>query len=102
MSLNEPKLLKELINIKDHEKQFNQDHIDKLCNEYMNQKKNRLGHYKRSTVNDICDNCSICACAFDLCTYQRNLVCGHKFHKKCIDIWAKRQNTCPICRSVMY
>lgn len=24
--------------------------------------------------------------------------CGHSFHKKCIDDWLTRANTCPICR----
>ncbi|GAA0165698.1 hypothetical protein LIER_40044 [Lithospermum erythrorhizon] len=24
--------------------------------------------------------------------------CGHTFHLSCIDLWLKRQSTCPICR----
>ena len=27
-------------------------------------------------------------------------VCSHKFHRKCIQPWAKVSNTCPLCRKV--
>lgn len=27
--------------------------------------------------------------------------CGHSFHKKCIDRWTRRSNTCPKCRTVI-
>ena len=26
-----------------------------------------------------------------------NLKCGHKFHKKCYEIWRKKKDNCPIC-----
>ena len=25
----------------------------------------------------------------------------HKFHKKCIDPWVRRHNTCPVCRGTI-
>ena len=25
--------------------------------------------------------------------------CGHSFHKKCLDEWKNRANTCPMCRT---
>ena len=27
------------------------------------------------------------------------LDCGHKFHKKCIDDWSKKEQSCPLCRA---
>lgn len=43
--------------------------------------------------------CSIC-----LAEYQEREVlrvmpkCGHNFHLKCIDVWLRKQSTCPVCR----
>ncbi|KAJ8748922.1 hypothetical protein K2173_013357 [Erythroxylum novogranatense] len=50
----------------------------------------------RSTENA---QCSIC-----LGEYQEKEVlrimpkCGHNFHLSCIDIWLRKQSTCPVCR----
>lgn len=41
-------------------------------------------------------------CAICLDTLYRDmkeLECGHKFHKLCIDAWFSRGTTCPLCRS---
>ncbi|PIN16243.1 hypothetical protein CDL12_11120 [Handroanthus impetiginosus] len=43
--------------------------------------------------------CTIC-----LAEYQEKEVlrimpkCGHSFHLSCIDVWLRRQSTCPVCR----
>ncbi|KAL2461623.1 RING-H2 finger protein ATL39 [Abeliophyllum distichum] len=43
--------------------------------------------------------CTIC-----LAEYQEKEVlrimpkCGHSFHLSCIDIWLRKQSTCPVCR----
>ncbi|XP_048225893.1 RING-H2 finger protein ATL7 isoform X2 [Ricinus communis] len=43
--------------------------------------------------------CSIC-----LGEYQEKEVlrimpkCGHNFHLSCIDVWLRKQSTCPVCR----
>ncbi len=47
------------------------------------------------------DRCAVC-----LGDYQKNdklqqlPVCGHVFHKDCVDEWLANHSTCPICRSV--
>ncbi len=43
-------------------------------------------------------NCSICLSSLD--NYTR-IICGHIFHKECIDTWNKKNNTCPLCRSII-
>ena len=30
------------------------------------------------------------------------LYCGHFFHKRCLEKWTKHNNSCPICRSVIF
>lgn len=42
-------------------------------------------------------SCSICYEAFK---NKTNIGCGHSFCKECIDQWAQRNNTCPLCREV--
>ncbi|WCJ23141.1 RING/U-box superfamily protein [Euphorbia peplus] len=50
-----------------------------------------------SSVEDA--QCSIC-----LGDYQEKEVlrimpkCGHNFHLSCIDVWLRKQSTCPVCR----
>lgn len=47
--------------------------------------------------DDVKNDCSIC---FDeiLKIDEKNLDCGHKFHKNCIDNWTKINPICPYCR----
>ncbi|KAL7125837.1 hypothetical protein ABFS83_14G142900 [Erythranthe nasuta] len=43
-------------------------------------------------------------CAICLSEYQEKEVlrimpkCGHSFHLSCIDVWLRKQSTCPVCR----
>lgn len=41
------------------------------------------------------EECSIC---FEPMLYPKTLICGHKFHKKCIDKWTATNPSCPTCR----
>ncbi|OMO78666.1 Zinc finger, RING-type [Corchorus capsularis] len=56
--------------------------------------------FNREAFSSIEDaQCSIC-----LGEYQEKEVlrimpkCGHNFHLSCIDIWLRKQSTCPVCR----
>ena len=40
--------------------------------------------------------CSICLKAIR--RTKDTLDCHHSFHRRCIDYWAERSNTCPLCR----
>ncbi|PNT49829.1 hypothetical protein POPTR_002G153400v4 [Populus trichocarpa] len=57
----------------------------------------RFTHEEFSSAEDA--QCSIC-----LGEYQEKEVlrimpgCGHNFHLSCIDVWLRKQSTCPVCR----
>jgi len=42
--------------------------------------------------------CSICTEKFTIMCRTKKLICGHLFHKKCINKWLKVNLTCPLCR----
>ncbi|CAK9202282.1 unnamed protein product [Sphagnum troendelagicum] len=52
-------------------------------------------------ISKVDNQCAVC-----LGDYQKNdklqqlPVCGHVFHKDCVDEWLANHSTCPICRSV--
>lgn len=41
--------------------------------------------------------CSICHEKLDSDTTKTN--CNHIYHKNCLDIWLKNNNSCPLCRN---
>jgi DNA-directed RNA polymerase subunit RPC12/RpoP len=49
-------------------------------------------------------DCSVCCSQVEENEYVRELPCGHKFHKKCVDEWLflslrdKDEINCPMCR----
>ena len=45
--------------------------------------------------------CSVCISDFESGESMRKLVCGHKFHKECIDTWLETNITCPICKKFL-
>tara|TARA_B100001059_G_C17767393_1_gene546399 strand:+ start:640 stop:1101 length:462 start_codon:yes stop_codon:yes gene_type:complete len=61
-----------------------------------------LGSYKRINIDDDLikhkSSCPICLEEFKVGEYKRCLSCNHTYHKKCIDKWIKKCNTCPECR----
>ncbi len=54
-----------------------------------------------SDISDISNNCSICMSSLKNPNKIETLKCNHIFHKNCINEWFKKQNTCPMCRSVI-
>ena len=63
---------------------------------------NKLGKYKKiRSIDNLIQSklsCPICLENYSTKEFKRELKCGHTFHKKCIDKWIKKYNTCPICR----
>lgn len=59
----------------------------------------RLKIYRvNSNDNLLLDECSICLEKYKVNDKIMNLKCRHSFHKDCINIWLKDNNTCPQCR----
>lgn len=47
--------------------------------------------------------CIICLNKFDKKSSNiKTLKCNHKYDKKCIEIWLKKSNTCPLCKNIEY
>ncbi|OLY85678.1 E3 ubiquitin-protein ligase RNF38 [Smittium mucronatum] len=42
--------------------------------------------------------CSICLCDYEQDDILRRMVCGHHFHKDCLDEWLKINRVCPLCK----
>ena len=61
-----------------------------------------LGSYKRINIDDDLikhkSSCPVCLDDYTVGEYKRCLSCSHSYHKKCIDKWIKKCNTCPECR----
>ena len=59
----------------------------------------------KQSLNSSAHTCSICFCDYEPGERLRELACGHRFHKECIDPWlmpdkAKKERghrTCPLC-----
>lgn len=40
--------------------------------------------------------CSVCLCDYATGDELATVLCGHHFHKACVDEWWKRESTCPV------
>ncbi|XP_022999844.1 RING-H2 finger protein ATL5-like [Cucurbita maxima] len=50
-----------------------------------------------SSIEDA--QCSICLSEYEEKEVLRIIPkCGHSFHLSCIDVWLRKQSTCPVCR----
>jgi hypothetical protein len=77
----------------------------------LNEKRNEMEIINRHTIITKYDKtnklinifqtntCGICHEIFEKKDKIRILSCGHYYHIKCIDIWIKKNITCPFCRS---
>lgn len=85
--------------IKKKEKKYIKD--GKLTTNYINELN------KRNPINEISDNCSICLEKITKNHKYVTLNCSHTFHKKCLQLWIKKQTseynnpTCPLDRVVI-
>lgn len=75
----------------------------KSCKDCYNIKKINIRKIKSNDdlLSDLLDNnreCSICLEEYNQDDKVASLTCGHNYHWKCIKLWLKENNTCPICR----
>ena len=47
---------------------------------------------------DLVEECTVCLENMRFRQHVRTLCCEHRFHKKCIDSWFRRDTRCPMCR----
>jgi hypothetical protein len=57
-----------------------------------------LNKQKIFKAKDSEDTCSVCLANTQTQEVCFELVCGHVFHKACIDPWFKQSHLCPNCR----
>ena len=48
---------------------------------------------------DAVEECTVCLENMKFRQHVRTLCCEHRFHKKCIDSWFRRDTRCPMCRA---
>ena len=46
-----------------------------------------------------CETCPICLDDLDIEKDITVLKCNHRYHKLCIDLWFKKKQICPLCRT---
>ncbi len=76
------------------------DRSTPLIPKYENEHLPYLEHVGFNDANVMYDQttCVICLCGFFNNDTSVKTICGHVFHKKCIDKWFAREKTCPTCR----
>ena len=82
------------------DKIWDMDKDDRNCqgNNYENcDNCNFFIHLNKKTMKPV-DKCSICLKDMYLNEIKKTS-CNHNFHNKCLNIWTREHNTCPICRS---
>ena len=61
----------------------------------LNKKTKRI---KNKDLENFIIECSICLEQYKLNEKIIQLDCDHIFHKECLNLWLKKNNSCPICR----
>lgn len=74
----------------------------KVCKRSVKEDTEFCGYHKNNTSVDEQDDCVICLSCIDKHHQISITPCKHVFHKKCIDKWKKKANTCPLCRNTLF
>ena len=56
---------------------------------------------ENATNDDDDSSCPICLMSFASFFSVNMQCCRQKFHRNCLELWFRRVNTCPLCRSVL-
>ncbi|KAL3073635.1 hypothetical protein niasHT_036305 [Heterodera trifolii] len=62
----------------------------------------KMPEHQINGQSDGIQQCAICLSNYKQGEKVRGLMCKHNFHTKCVDIWIKHQNKCPICREEIF
>ncbi|KAL3074544.1 hypothetical protein niasHT_034881 [Heterodera trifolii] len=62
----------------------------------------KMPEHKINGQSDGIQQCAICLSNYKHGEKIRELMCKHNFHTKCVDVWIKQQNNCPICREDIF
>ncbi|KAI3862915.1 hypothetical protein MKW98_011954 [Papaver atlanticum] len=55
-------------------------------------------HMNKIIVLDDGEVCSVCLQDMNVDDHAAVLKCSHVFHEKCVEEWAERKPSCPLCR----
>ena len=75
--------------------------FNKLLNaisDFYYSQQNTLAYNYYSENKYINEKCAICLEKFTNNDLVCDITCKHTFHKKCIKIWAKHKDSCPLCK----
>ncbi|KAL3109390.1 hypothetical protein niasHT_015235 [Heterodera trifolii] len=62
----------------------------------------KMPEHQINGQSDSIQQCAICLSNYKHGEKVRELMCKHNFHTKCVDVWIKQQNNCPICREEIF
>ncbi|KAL3077361.1 hypothetical protein niasHT_035204 [Heterodera trifolii] len=62
----------------------------------------KMPEHQINGQSDGIQQCAICLSNYKQGEKVRQLMCKHNFHTKCVDVWIKQQNKCPICREEIF
>jgi hypothetical protein len=72
-----------------------------IYNDIKNQKLNKIKTYLKNCKNNKKIPTDMCVICLDNLTSDDSIAleCRHQFHKKCIELWMKKNSICPLCRN---
>ena len=96
--------LNELNNTNDNSNDINDIISKSIISTLYKRPTDRLDKFKRINKHEENIQCNICFDNFKENEYKRDVICGHNFHKKCIDKWINKYKnlSCPTCRCNLF